>query len=212
MLAMEHHRGVCRRPPLPLRPLCGGSKTLTPMIKTKIKILSFIVPTVFILDQITKKLIVKFLPQGFSVPVIPGFFDIVHVRNRGAAFGFMSNLPDSIRLPVFFCVSLLALGMVLVYFFKTEDTRKMTLISLALILGGAAGNICDRIVLGEGNLKRNQHLHAANCCVYGQFMRILDELSTPLVRDCVLDQPTAEPSHNRTSRLTKSISMPDLTK
>jgi signal peptidase II len=117
--------------------------------KQKIRIFAVIIPLIFLLDQGTKWLIVRYLPIGDSIPVINGFFDIVHTRNRGAAFGFLSQLPDPIRVPFFFVVSLLALFLITFYFLRLKDPRKAIYISLALILGGAFGNIMDRIRLGE---------------------------------------------------------------
>lgn len=94
-------------------------------------------------------MIVHFIPLGSSVPVIPGIFDIVHTRNRGSAFGFMATFPDRVRIPFFLAVSTLALVCIVLYFLKSQEERKGTLVSLALILGGALGNIWDRIRLGE---------------------------------------------------------------
>ena len=113
------------------------------------KILAVTIPVVFLLDQFTKYLIVLYLPQGSSLPILPGLFDIVHSRNKGAAFGFMSGLPDSIRLPFFFILSLIALLLIVIYFIKMKDDRASVSLCLGLILGGAAGNIFDRIRLGE---------------------------------------------------------------
>lgn len=117
--------------------------------KAKLRMLGVIAPLVFLLDQATKWLIVKTMAIGDVHSVIPGIFDIVHVRNRGAAFGFMSGLPDSTRLPFFFVVSLLALGLITAYLFRMKDGRKSVAACLALILGGALGNIWDRFTLGE---------------------------------------------------------------
>ncbi len=117
--------------------------------KSRLMILLWVVPLVFVLDQWTKHEIVMNLPLGDSIAMIPGYFDLVHARNRGAAFGFMAHLSDSVRLPFFFAVSGLALGLIVVHFFRMKDTRKLPFVYLALILGGACGNIWDRISLGE---------------------------------------------------------------
>jgi signal peptidase II len=116
---------------------------------SKSKVLASLVPLVFLADQGTKWLIKKSLNIGDSVSVIPGFFDIVHVRNRGAAFGFMAQMPESVRLPFFYVVSAVALGLITVYLFRMKDGRRSVAVCLALILGGACGNIWDRIRLGE---------------------------------------------------------------
>jgi signal peptidase II len=118
-------------------------------VKLKIRVLALLVPLVFLADQGTKWLIRANLSIGESIPVIPGLFDIVHVRNRGAAFGFMAHLPESTRLPFFYVVSALALGLITAYLFRMKDGRNSVAVCLALILGGACGNIWDRITLGE---------------------------------------------------------------
>lgn len=122
---------------------------MTSSSTAKAKILALLVPLVFVADQGTKWLVKRSLNIGDSVSVIPGFFDIVHVRNRGAAFGFMSQLPENVRLPFFYVVSAVALGLITVYLFRMKDGRKSVAVCLALILGGACGNIWDRIKLGE---------------------------------------------------------------
>lgn len=118
-------------------------------MKAKFILLAIIIPCVFVADQITKGLILRDVPQGTSISVIPGIFDIVHTRNKGAAFGFLANLPENIRLPFFFIVSIVALTLITVYFLRLKDPRKGITICLGLVLGGAAGNIWDRIRLGE---------------------------------------------------------------
>ncbi len=118
-------------------------------MKTKIFILSLVPTGIFILDQWTKKLVMKSIPLGGSRPIIPGIFDIIHTHNKGAAFGFMSEMSESVRLPFFYLMSTVALVAVLLYFFRLKDSRKGVFCALALILGGAAGNIFDRIQMGE---------------------------------------------------------------
>lgn len=118
-------------------------------MKEKIKILSIVIPIIFVLDQASKHLIQAYIPIGASIPVIPDLFDIVHTRNRGAAFGFMANLPDSMRLPFFFIVSFLTLALITIYFFKLKEERKSVYFFLSLVIGGAIGNIWDRVFLGE---------------------------------------------------------------
>lgn len=122
---------------------------MTSSSKAKLKILAVLVPFVFLADQGTKWLVKRSLDIGDSITVIPGLFDIVHVRNRGAAFGFMAQLPETVRLPFFYVVSAVALGLITVYLFRMKDGRNSVSICLALILGGACGNIWDRIRLGE---------------------------------------------------------------
>jgi signal peptidase II len=104
---------------------------------------------VIVLDQGTKWAVVQTLKIHESVPIIHGFFSLVHVRNRGMAFGFM-NRPES-HWNVFFLVgaSLLAIAVLLFLLMKLKEGEQSLAISLSLILGGAIGNLIDRIRLRE---------------------------------------------------------------
>jgi len=100
------------------------------------------------LDQSTKALVAGTVDLYRSVPVIPGFFNITHIRNSGAIFGLFSN---SDSLPVFIglrVATVLALGFVVFYFIKTPAGATLARIALALILAGALGNFYDRLVKG----------------------------------------------------------------
>lgn len=118
-------------------------------MNTKLKIMARVIPLVFLLDQTTKWLIVQKMPLGGSWPVIPGIFDMVHTRNRGAAFGFMANAPESLRGPFFLVVSLVSLTLITLYLIKLKEERPSAFVCLSLILGGALGNLWDRFRLGE---------------------------------------------------------------
>ncbi|MRR34352.1 signal peptidase II [bacterium] len=102
---------------------------------------------VILLDQATKLLIVHKLEYHESITVIGNFFDIIHARNPGAAFSFLSN--SSFRLPFLITISLVASVAVIAIYRKLMPEQKLTALSLALILGGAVGNLIDRIRLGE---------------------------------------------------------------
>ncbi len=104
---------------------------------------------VIILDQISKFAILQRLQVHESVPVIAGFFNLVHVRNRGIAFGFL-NRPDinfSFYLLVAATIGVIAL--LTFWFSKLKEKDKMTILALSLILGGAVGNLIDRLRFKE---------------------------------------------------------------
>ena len=82
-----------------------------------------------------------------SIPVLDDFFHITYVRNRGAAFSFLSDA--SWRLPFFIGVSLVAAVAIMVAFHKLRDDQKLAQVSLAMIFSGAVGNLIDRVRLGE---------------------------------------------------------------
>jgi signal peptidase II len=104
---------------------------------------------IVLLDRFTKHLVEQKLTLYHSVSVIPGFFSLTHVRNRGAAFSILAESSSPYRtlfLIIFSSISVLILIWLL---WKPKGFRLMTGISLALILGGAAGNLYDRVVYGE---------------------------------------------------------------
>ena len=106
------------------------------------------VPTIAILilcvDQLTKFIIHKNLLLNQSFPVIKGIFHLTLIHNRGAAFGILKN-----KIPLFIFSSVLAV--ILIYFYLKKDKQKnlsIPTLALSLILGGALGNLVDRIFLG----------------------------------------------------------------
>ena len=82
-----------------------------------------------------------------SIPIIDNFFHITYVRNKGAAFSFLSNA--SWRLPFFITVSIIAALVILIAFRKLRDDQILAQVSLAMIFSGAIGNLIDRVRLGE---------------------------------------------------------------
>jgi len=103
---------------------------------------------IILLDRATKLVIIQTLRLGQGIPVIPGFLDIVFVLNPGAAFGFLATLSDEVRNPLFILISILAV--VLIVFYHTRYLRSHRLVSVALgiVLGGAVGNLIDRLYYG----------------------------------------------------------------
>jgi signal peptidase II len=101
------------------------------------------------LDQLTKYWIARTLPAHTVIPVIPGFFNLVHVYNRGAAFGLLANWsPDYVRY--FFIVTNLAIALVLGFlYWRTKERYPLFLWGYSLLLSGALGNLIDRIRFGE---------------------------------------------------------------
>ncbi len=99
-------------------------------------------------DQITKTAISRSINPYGTRTVIPGFFDLVHVRNKGAIFGIFSKADSSFLFVILTIFSLGALGLVFYYFIKTPISEKLMLVSLSLILAGALGNQVDRIMRG----------------------------------------------------------------
>jgi signal peptidase II len=108
-----------------------------------------IIPAVVvILDVWTKWLVLQRINLYESIPVIPNFFQLVHVRNTGAAFGLGANASSKI-VPILLNVG--AIGVfcvVVVYALRSAVTDRVLQTGLHLILGGAIGNLIDRFRFG----------------------------------------------------------------
>lgn len=111
--------------------------------------LTVIAGVVVALDQITKFIILKTLPLYGSITVIPGFFDLTHIHNTGGAFGFLSGNSSNVQRLAFLLATSVAIGLIFYFYKKTPYTYRFLLSGLALILGGAIGNMIDRIRLGR---------------------------------------------------------------
>jgi signal peptidase II len=97
---------------------------------------------VVILDVITKQIIETYIHPPDFIEVFP-FLRIVNVKNKGAAFGIFSQINNN----VFIIISIIAIVAIMLYLFKTRD--KLEIISLSLVLGGATGNLIDRITISQ---------------------------------------------------------------
>jgi signal peptidase II len=103
---------------------------------------------VVVLDQIVKAIIRREIELNESIPVIPGFFDLTRVHNTGTAFGFMNATEFPFKTVILACVAIGALAALAVYAATLPANQWLARIGLALILGGAAGNLIDRITEG----------------------------------------------------------------
>jgi signal peptidase II len=104
---------------------------------------------VVVLDQISKLVIIQQLALYQSVSVIPGLFNITHIHNPGGAFGFLSTQSEGLRHGIFLGASIVAMGAILYFYVNTPPTHRFLGAALAMIFGGAVGNIIDRIRFGE---------------------------------------------------------------
>ncbi|MFQ5561787.1 MAG: signal peptidase II [Nitrospinota bacterium] len=104
---------------------------------------------ILILDQITKYWIHRELALYDSIEVVAGLFNIVYIRNSGAAFGILAN-SNSFWVPVFFiAVSLFAFVLLFFILRGVAESDKISIFAIASIFGGALGNFIDRISRGE---------------------------------------------------------------
>jgi signal peptidase II len=109
----------------------------------------FIALAVFAADQAAKSAIESALPLHDSWPVIPGLFRLTHVKNRGAAFGIFADSTSPMKIEVLILLSIVALVVVLALLWRHQPNARRTGLGLALILGGAVGNLFDRLVHGS---------------------------------------------------------------
>ena len=100
-------------------------------------------------DQATKAAAHAWLRGAPVVEVVPGFFNLVYSRNRGGLFGYFSDLGDPWRTALLTVFPILAILLLLRFLLADDGTRAPARAGLALILGGATGNLIDRILRGE---------------------------------------------------------------
>lgn len=95
------------------------------------------------LDQITKYVVIQNMQVGQSIPIIPHIFHLTFVKNVGAAFGILAN-----RVPFFILVGIGAVIFIIVFYHKLKSEYKLVRFALSLVLGGALGNLTDRLRWG----------------------------------------------------------------
>lgn len=98
---------------------------------------------VYMFDQLTKFIVLRFLPPQKSIPVIPDIFHITHVQNPGAAFGMLAN-----RTWFFVLITLVVVIAVIFYYRHLAKEQGLMRWGLALMVGGALGNLTDRLRTG----------------------------------------------------------------
>ncbi|HET9881308.1 MAG TPA: signal peptidase II [Candidatus Binatia bacterium] len=104
---------------------------------------------IVIADQVTKYVVDRTMPLHHSIPIIDGLFSLTYIRNTGAAFGIFSGSHEAFRLPFLITVSLVAIGFIVMMLKRLRQTETGLITALAFILGGAIGNLIDRIIYGE---------------------------------------------------------------
>lgn len=142
---------------------------------------------VFAADRLSKAFIEANVSTFDVHTVIPGFFDIVHSQNRGAAFGLMNDSHSAWRTVVLIVFSAAALLLVAGLLWRASRLDRWTATGLALVLGGAAGNLFDRIMWGRVTdflefYIRDLHWPTFNvadsCIVIGSCLLLLELLKT----------------------------------
>lgn len=123
----------------------------------KQKILPIILTAVVIfLDQLTKGLVVKYIPQlrtmedGAVINIFGKYLRFIHVRNNAVAFSMGHSLPDNTRAILFGLLPLIVIALVFIIYFRNNDFTKLQRWSICGILGGGLGNLVDRFFRPEG--------------------------------------------------------------
>ena len=144
---------------------------------------------VILLDRVTKIWVERRVPQGRFIQIVPGIFRISHVFNTGAAFSlFAESLSPSMVRNVLVGFSAIAVVVVLVLLWRTGRVFSLTSVALALILGGAIGNLYDRVRFSyviDFLAVRIYHYNwpdfnvADSCIVIGACLLLLEIFRTP---------------------------------
>ncbi|HEY7510115.1 MAG TPA: signal peptidase II [Vicinamibacteria bacterium] len=108
----------------------------------------WIMAAIVVSDQVTKLVVDRWMALHESLDVVDGFLRLTYVRNRGAAFGILSDAELPYQAGLFALLSLGALGAIAVYAWRLPAESRLPKTALALIMGGAVGNLIDRVRLG----------------------------------------------------------------
>lgn len=104
---------------------------------------------VVLLDRMTKLAVARNISLHDNIQIIPDFFRITHVENRGAAFGLFADSPSEWKIAMLVLFSVVALVIVSTLLWRNSHSMNTTGIGLSLILGGAVGNLWDRLLSGR---------------------------------------------------------------
>ncbi len=104
---------------------------------------------VVLLDRLSKWFIAWRLSDYDTVQVLPGFFELTDVHNSGAAFGLLDQSCSPWKIPTLILIATTVLVLVSVLMWKVKSATTGTRVALSLIMGGAAGNLWDRLVSGQ---------------------------------------------------------------
>lgn len=125
-------------------PSCG---TIGPMRKTFQHVLLFLIAAaVIIADQITKVLIranLEYLESVAPIPILGDFFTLIHTHNTGAAFGMFKQAGG-----IFTVIAIIVAGAIVYYYPRLPEGQIGVRVALGLQLGGAVGNLIDRLLFG----------------------------------------------------------------
>ncbi len=122
-----------------------AAEAAPPALHRAVQLFWWVSLAVIVFDQITKEIVVRVLPLYESQPLIPGLVDFVHVRNAGVAFGLLNDVDHPQRALMTSALALVALAGIAFYARHIRHEERLARVGLSLILGGALGNLIDRL-------------------------------------------------------------------
>jgi signal peptidase II len=118
-------------------------------VSRKLAIILPLLVTGLVLDQVTKLWVMLTLPLGSQVSLIPGLLNLVHVHNKGVAFGLLSGWSTEFAWLFFVATTGLVVVVVGYLMWRLPEGHWSAVLGYSLILTGALGNLIDRVRLGE---------------------------------------------------------------
>jgi signal peptidase II len=115
----------------------------------KFKIVLGWLAVILISDQASKLIVDRTMPLHHSIPVIDDLFNLTYIRNTGAAFGIFAGSAEVFRRPFLIVVSIVASGFIVTLLRRLPERETGLITALTFILGGAIGNLIDRLIHGE---------------------------------------------------------------
>jgi signal peptidase II len=119
------------------------------MVQGKWRSALAIAAAVLVLDQLAKLLVVRFMRLHQSIALVDGFLSLTHVRNTGAAFGLFAGRLATLQVPFFLVISTIAVILLLWFLRGVAAERRLIVAACGAVIGGALGNMLDRVALGE---------------------------------------------------------------
>lgn len=114
-------------------------------MRSRFGLLALVALVVMAIDQWTKWLTLAYIPEHRPIPVISGFFDLVNVRNRGAAFGFLNRSDIEWQFWLFLGATVAAVAAIIALIRSMREDDRRLVLGLGLVMGGALGNLVDRV-------------------------------------------------------------------
>ena len=140
----DDQRGFHRAKTLPALRWC-----LSVELMAKFTLATFWVVVIVVLDQVTKIVVDRNMALHSSIPIVDGIFNLTYIRNPGAAFGIFSGNHKAFRVPFLIAVSVAAVGFIVILLRRLPSGSTGLITALSFILGGAVGNLIDRVLYGE---------------------------------------------------------------